>query len=124
MNSITQFRKRQIKCIKYILLFLLIFISTGIHLSAQNVLVTDDSTYIPKASAILDVKSVNKGLLIPRINLTSTSSALPVTTPDSSLMIYNKATAGDVTPGYYYWSGAKWIRMANGQAGLNNVRHP
>jgi hypothetical protein len=91
------------------------------NLFAQNVLVTDDSNYVAKSSAMLDIKSSNKGLLIPRVALTSTSSALPITSPDSSLMVYNKATAGNVTPGYYFWDGAKWVRMANGQGGLNNV---
>jgi hypothetical protein len=124
MNSINQLRKKQVKCIKYIIICAVIFTATIFsngNLFAQNVAVTDDSTYVPKASAILDVKATNKGMLIPRVSLTSTSSASPVTSPDSSLMVYNKATAGDVTPGYYYWSGSKWIRMANGEGRLNTV---
>jgi hypothetical protein len=80
-------------------------------LSAQNVLVTDDSNYVAKSSAILDVKATDKGLLLPRVSLTSTSSTLPIISPDTSLIIYNKATAGDVTPGYYFWDGIKWIRF-------------
>jgi hypothetical protein len=98
-----------------------ILTATAGNLFAQNVLVTDDSNYVVKSSAVLDIKSSNKGLLMPRVNLASTLSALPITSPDSSLMVYNKATAGDVTPGYYFWNGAKWVRMANGQGGLNVV---
>ncbi len=68
----------------------------------------------PDKSAILDLtNSVNKGLLIPKIALTSTTVAAPVTAPATSLMVYNTATAGDVTPGYYHWDGVKWVRIVN-----------
>jgi hypothetical protein len=54
----------------------------------------------------------NKGLLIPRVALTSTTSTSPITTPvATSLLVYNTATTGDVTPGYYYWTGSKWMRL-------------
>jgi len=79
--------------------------------SAQNVAVTDDSLYTPNASAVLDIKSTSKGILIPRVSLTGTSSASPITTPATSLMVYNEATVSDVTPGYYYWDGTQWIKL-------------
>lgn len=66
----------------------------------------------PAASAMLDIVSTNKGLLIPRVALTATNVASPVTSPLTSLLVYNTATAGtspnNVFPGYYYWSGAAW----------------
>ena len=62
----------------------------------------------------LDITSTTDGLLIPRVALTITTSALPLTTPTISELIYNSATVADVTPGYYYWDGAKWIRLAAG----------
>jgi hypothetical protein len=68
----------------------------------------------PDASAMLDVSSSNSGVLIPRVALTTSASASPITSPATSLMIYNTATAGDVTPGFYYWDGAAWIRLATG----------
>ncbi|MDY0135371.1 MAG: hypothetical protein RBS14_06775, partial [Atribacterota bacterium] len=61
----------------------------------------------------------DKGLLIPRVALTSTSSASPITSPATSLLIYNTATAGDVTPGYYYWNGSAWVRFATGSSVIN-----
>ncbi|RZJ71600.1 hypothetical protein [Flavobacterium sp.] len=70
------------------------------------------------ANAMLDVNSANEGLLIPRVALTATNSALPLTTPTNSEMVFNNANAGtapfNVTPGYYYWGGASWIRLATG----------
>lgn len=62
----------------------------------------------------LDITSTTDGLLIPRVALTITTSALPLTTPTISELIYNSATVADVTPGYYYWDGAKWVRLASG----------
>lgn len=63
-----------------------------------------------KSSAV-DIVSTKRGLLIPRLELTSTTVAAPVVAPAQSLLIYNKATRGDVTPGFYYWEVDKWVRV-------------
>ncbi|NLY22518.1 MAG: hypothetical protein GX048_04265, partial [Bacteroidales bacterium] len=86
-----------------IILSLLISLLMGNILKAQVGIGT--SLFTPDASAELEIQSTNKGLLIPRVALTSTSSASPITSPATSLLIYNTATTGDVTPGYYYWNG-------------------
>ncbi|MCF8284397.1 MAG: hypothetical protein K9I48_05420 [Sphingobacteriales bacterium] len=82
--------------------------------NAQNVGISATGT-VPEASAGLDVDFSDKGLLIPRIALVSTDSESPVTTPATSLLIYNTATAGtaptNVFPGYYFWNGAIWQRF-------------
>ncbi|HLV46656.1 MAG TPA: hypothetical protein VKY32_06405, partial [Flavobacterium sp.] len=52
--------------------------------------------------------------MIPRIALTSTAVFAPVEgTEVESLLVYNTATAGDVTPGFYYWFNNKWERIVN-----------
>ena len=57
-----------------------------------------------------------KGFLPPRVALTSTSSILPFTvTPATGLFVYNTATAGNVTPGFYFFDGTKWLRMIDQQ---------
>lgn len=71
----------------------------------------------PDASAMLDVSSTNKGVLIPRIALINSTSSSPVTSPAISLLVYNTATASDVSPGYYYWNGTKWISLSGGSGG-------
>lgn len=82
---------------------------------AQNIAINSTGA-APAASAMLDITSATTGLLVPRVALTATNSALPVTLPATSLFVYNTATAGaapnDVTPGYYYWDGLKWVRFA------------
>ncbi len=67
-------------------------------------------------SAMLDVKSSNKGFLPPRISLQATNLALPVENPATGLLIYNTATSGqppvNVSPGYYFWNGTAWVAIA------------
>ncbi|PKP04146.1 MAG: hypothetical protein CVU11_05945 [Bacteroidetes bacterium HGW-Bacteroidetes-6] len=69
------------------------------------------TVFTPAASSILEIQSTNKGLLIPRVALTQTTVAAPVTAPATSLMVFNTATINDVTPGYYYWTGTIWARI-------------
>lgn len=66
----------------------------------------------PNKSAAVDIQSSKRGLLIPRVELVETTNQEPITKPETSLMVYNQATANDVTPGYYYWDGTKWARFA------------
>jgi len=87
-------------------------------LNAQVAVTTDGSS--ADASAMLDVKSANKGMLIPQVALTGVNDATTITTPATSLLIYNTATVTGVTPGYYYNSGTSgspvWTRLATGDA--------
>lgn len=66
------------------------------------------------ANAIMEMESVNKGLLLPRLALTSTTSPLPMSAFTRGMLIYNTATQNDVTPGMYYSDGVKWLKMTAG----------
>jgi len=103
---------------KRLTLILLLFWFFCSIASAQNNVAINDDNSVPKASAMLDVYSANKGLLIPRISLSSTTIAAPVTSPEASLLIYNTATTGDVLPGYYYWDGTLWVRLQTTASGI------
>lgn len=82
--------------------------------NAQNVGISATGT-APEASAGLDVDFSDKGLLIPRVALVASNSESPVTTPATSLLVYNTSTAGtapfNVFPGYYFWNGTAWQRF-------------
>lgn len=84
---------------------------------AQNVGVNTTGA-IANPSALLDVDAApgnNKGLLIPRVPLTITTSNAPIGVGvATSLLVYNTVTLNDVTPGYYYWDGTVWVRLATG----------
>jgi hypothetical protein len=103
------------KIIQFFLLSLIVIAS----ITAQNVSISPNGTN-PHQSAGLDIDFPNKGLLIPRIELTATNSSMPITgTPAISLLIYNTANVNDVTPGYYYWNGTQWVSI--GAANVNEI---
>jgi len=72
-------------------------------------------------NAALEVKSTSKGILISRVALTSTTAFAPLTAHVAGMMVYNTATAGtapnNVTPGFYYNDGAKWVKVADASNG-------
>ncbi|QFZ54112.1 hypothetical protein FEZ18_04465 [Oceanihabitans sp. IOP_32] len=73
-------------------------------------------TNTPNKSAVIDLDSEKRGLLIPRVQLTSTIVEAPIISPVAqSLLVYNENTttgANGVTPGYYYWDTKRWMRFA------------
>ena len=68
-------------------------------------------TNAPNPSAVVDMTSTNKGVLIPQVALESTTASGPVSGPEYSLLVYNIASKADVTPGFYFWSGVAWVRL-------------
>lgn len=97
---------------KRIFFFVVLLFFTAAITTAQVGISTTNIT--PDASSMLEVRSTNTGILIPRIALTTTTAAAPVTSPATSLIVYNTATVSDVTPGFYYWDGSKWVRLLSG----------
>lgn len=81
------------------------------------------NTGIPDNSSVLDVSSVDKGVLIPRVALNASNIALPVTSPATGLLVYNTDTAGvspnKVFPGFYYWGGSEWKALLALNPGIN-----
>lgn len=79
-------------------------------------------TKTPSTSTVLDVTGTDRGVLLPRVALTSTTDATTITNGNvEGLTVYNTATVADVTPGYYYWSNAKWNLILNSdKADLTN----
>jgi len=89
-----------------------VILSLNIKAQVQNVGISTTGNS-PDPSAMLDVESSDKGILIPRVSLIQTTIAAPVVSPLASLMVYNTATINDIAPGFYYWSGTKWERLTN-----------
>lgn len=94
------------KTFKILLVALLISVTA----SAQNVGINLDGA-APDSSAILDLKSTSKGFLPPRVSLTSTADVSTISSPATGLLVYNIATVGDVSPGYYYFNGSLWVKI-------------
>jgi hypothetical protein len=73
------------------------------------------NTNTPGDGAVLEIYSEDKGLLIPRLNITDLSTIAPIafdTAAEESLLVYNTNTASG--KGFHYWSGATWIKIAEG----------
>jgi hypothetical protein len=69
------------------------------------------------SNSILELESTNKGLLPPRVALTSVSNISPLSgTVPTGMLVYS--TGGAVADGYYYWDGSQWIPF-KGETGLN-----
>lgn len=87
----------------YLLIVLTVFILT-LQTKGQSVSINADGS-APNPSAMLDIKSNNKGLLIPSMTLAQ-RNAIP--SPASGLLIYQT----DITPGFHYRSGSVWINLS------------
>jgi hypothetical protein len=96
----------KITVMKKIFLALTICTLFSTLLIAQSVGINNNT---PHASAILDIKSTTKGLLIPRMLLAERNL---IAAPATGLLIYQT----DNTPGYYYYNGTSWTVLASGGA--------
>jgi hypothetical protein len=84
--------------------------------NAQSVGINTDGS-APQSSAILDVKSTNKGFLFPRMTYAQRTA---ISSPATGLMVYqtDKAIVGDFRTveykeGVYVYEGSTWVRMAH-----------
>ncbi len=75
-------------------------------------------TVTPDGSAILDMNvdqlssGSKKGLLIPRMALTSRTDITTIPNPATGLLVYNLGTnSGFSYSGYVYWNGSEWRLM-------------
>jgi len=70
---------------------------------AQSVGINNNGAQ-PHVSAILDVSSTSKGLLIPRMTVAQRTA---IATPATGLQVYQT----DGTAGFYYFDGTAWIQI-------------
>jgi hypothetical protein len=93
---------------KKTLLLLAGIVCFGMSAFSQGVAINTDGSD-PDASAVLDVKSTDKGFLTPRM---TQAQRIALTSPANGLLVYQT----DGTTGFYYNSGTaaspSWIRLA------------
>jgi len=73
-------------------------------------------TTTPAGSAMLDVTSTSKGVLLPRVALTSSTDQSTIASPASGLIAYNTGTVGFPYVGFVYWNGTEWRSLLNTSA--------
>jgi hypothetical protein len=90
--------------------FFLFVCCTYINVANAQIKLGDNPTEID-ANSLLELESANQGLLFPRILLTSTTSANPLTAHIAGMTVYNLSSQNDVLPGLYYNDGTKWVKL-------------
>ena len=95
-------------------LYCILLLVVGLRARAQSVGV---GTSTPDASAILDVKATDKGLLPPRLTAAQRAA---IASPAQGLLVYQ--TDG-VQLGFWYYTGAAWTYLNPTPAGDNLGNH-
>jgi hypothetical protein len=113
------FTKTNWRVLKSFILASMLILLGSIRVDAQ-IKVGNNPTVIDPNSA-LEIESTNKGLLLPRLGLTSTTATAPLAAHIAGMTVYNTATTGDVTPGFYYNDGTKWVRLFSTSTALNTT---
>ncbi|MBK9336326.1 MAG: tail fiber domain-containing protein [Lewinellaceae bacterium] len=89
----------------YPIVFLLLL--TPAFAGAQAISINTDSSN-PDPSAILDVKSADKGVLVPRMNKTQREL---IAAPATGLLVFDTDLGG-----FWFYNGAAWISLSAGTA--------
>jgi len=90
---------------------------TGLQVHAQTVVITDNSTYTTgQASSVLDVYSVSKGFLAPRM---TQAQRIAISTPSDGLLVYQTDQS---TKGFYFYNAttSSWTSLATSLASSSN----
>jgi trimeric autotransporter adhesin len=95
-------KKSVMKAFIHVLLFAVLFSTTGF---AQSLAINTDGT-TANASSLLEVKSTDKGVLIPRMSRAERNA---IATPATGLLIFQNAPD---SIGFYYYSGTTWLWLA------------
>ena len=90
----------------YLMTLALILWNTPATLHAQSVAINTDGS-VPDASAILDLKSADKGVLVPRMTAAQRSA---IANPSKGLLVFQT----DPVPAFCYYNGFSWINLTNG----------
>ena len=83
----------------------IIFCCNSLALKAQAVAINTDGS-AANTSAILDIKSTAKGILVPRLTKLEKNS---IATPATGLLIFQNAPD---SVGFQYYDGSKWLWLA------------
>jgi hypothetical protein len=98
------------RCFKSFIILLAASLYFGNNAFTQSVAINTDGS-VAHSSALLDIKSSNKGLLAPRMTQAQRDA---IATPATGLLIYQT----DGTSGFYFFNGSSWAALAG--AGNNN----
>ncbi|MGG5210208.1 hypothetical protein ACQWU4_14890 [Chryseobacterium sp. MIQD13] len=78
-------------------------------------------TTTPNSNSALELSSNSKGLLLPRIALTSTVLPDPLLKHEKGMVVYNTSVVNDVVENIYINDGTKWYRLYTNQPNIGDV---
>jgi len=90
---------------KRTLLLFAILLLLGIQTFAQTGVAINKTGNDPDTSAMLDVSSTEKGLLIPRM---TEAQRTAIVSPATGLLVYQN----DGTEEFYYYDGSAWTNLS------------
>ena len=94
---------------KHLLYLVTCFILLSVHTVTSQVGI---GTNVPNPASQLEIKSSNRGVLIPQIPLTDIADESTINVGNvESLLVYNTTTDANLSPGYYYWFQGSWKRL-------------
>jgi hypothetical protein len=93
--------------IKIIFVFCVLMLTIRIAYS-QSVAINNDGT-LPQASAILDVKSTNKGMLVPRM---TSAQRTGIVSPAPGLLVYDTDNSN-----FWFYNGVGWTQLTTNSSG-------
>ena len=65
----------------------------------------------PDSSSLLELKSNNRGFLLPRVALTDVTDTSTIPSPADGLMVYNLSSNCSLAPGLYLFDGSSWRKI-------------
>jgi hypothetical protein len=95
-------------------LYILLLVVFANSIRSQNVAIST-TTAVPNASAMLDIVSTTKGLLIPRM---TEAQRVAIASPATSLLVY-QTDAGTLGTGFYYYTGGTWLPLYSSSGAWN-----
>ena len=76
----------------------------SINAMSQNIAITDSAEYNAEVSAMLDVQSTTKGLLVPRLDSIQRND---ISNPATGLLVYDTDNSG-----FFYFDGTDWLTIS------------
>ncbi|MFH1120710.1 MAG: tail fiber domain-containing protein [Bacteroidota bacterium] len=83
----------------------LLFIMLAIGITAYTQVAINTDASAPDNSAMLDVKSTNRGMLVPRM---TTAQRTAIASPASGLLVFDNTTRS-----FWFYSAGSWVELAD-----------
>lgn len=92
------------------LLFVLFSLLAGTFIFSQQGVAINTDGSAPHTSAMLDVKSTSRGLLLPRVSYNQRTA---IASPAAGLIVYQTDTYLKIEKGLYLYEGTAWRRLTD-----------